>query len=230
MLLTAAVLLLLGPGAPDAGAASSPYVDFGRYDTYDALTAAEQDGVLVGGLPGGAGEVSLDPAPYSGFDSSGSYNGGDYYWGWMTSPVYETTPFFDTLVPSWEATTPTGTWMELEVRARSEGSWTPWFDMGVWASDPGSVGRHSVGGQWSGAWGVLTDTLQRRGSAFADAYQYRLTLFTQQPGVSPLVHDVSVTASDSYRHGANLGAVGTGSWGWELEVPARSEMVYEGGG
>ncbi len=230
MLLTAAVLLLLGPGAPDAGAASSPYVDFGRYDTYDALSAAEQDGVLVGGLPGGAGEVSLDPAPYSGFDSSGSYNGGDYYWGWMTSPVYETTPFFDTLVPSWEATTPTGTWMELEVRARSEGSWTPWFDMGVWASDPGSVGRHSVGGQWSGAWGVLTDTLQSQGSAFADAYQYRLTLFTDQLGLSPSVRGVSVVASDSYRHGENLGGAGAASWGWELGVPARSQMVYPDGG
>jgi hypothetical protein len=59
VLLTAAVLLLLGPGAPDAGAASSPYVDFGRHDTYDALSAAEQDGVTVGGLPSGAGEVSL---------------------------------------------------------------------------------------------------------------------------------------------------------------------------
>jgi len=77
VLLTVVVLLLLGPGAPDAAAASNPYVDFGRYDTYDALSAAEQDGVTVGGLPGGAGEVMLDPAPYPAFDGSGSYNG-DY--------------------------------------------------------------------------------------------------------------------------------------------------------
>jgi len=131
VLLTAAVLLLLGPGAPDAGAASSPYVYFGRHDTYDALSAAEQDGVTVGGLPGGAGEVSLATAPYYAFDGSGSYNGGGYYWGWMTSPVYETATPFDTLVPSWEAATPAGTWVEVEVRVRSEGSWTPWFDMGV---------------------------------------------------------------------------------------------------
>ncbi len=76
-------------------------MDFGRYDTYDALSAAEQDGIAaVGGQPGGEGEVSLDPAPYLGFDSSGSYNGGEYYWGWMTSPVYEAATPFDTLVPS----------------------------------------------------------------------------------------------------------------------------------
>ncbi len=231
MLLTAAVvLLLLGPGASDAAAESSPYVDFDRHDTYDALSAAEQDGVTVGGLPGGAGEVVLDSAPYPAFDGSGSYNGDGYYWGWMTSPVYETATPFDTLVPSWEAVTPTGTWVELEVRVRSEGSWTPWFDLGVWASEAGSVGRHSVGGQRSGAWGVLTDTLQSQGALFADAYQYRLTLFAEQLGVSPSVRGVSVVASNSYRHRDNLGAAGTGSWGRELEVPARSEMVYPDGG
>jgi hypothetical protein len=205
-------------------------VYFGRYDTYDALSAAEQDGVAVGCRPGGEGEVSLDPAPYSGFDSSGSYNGGEYYWGRMTSPVYETATPFDMLVPSWEAVTPTGTWLKLEVRVRSEGSWTPWFDMGVWTSDTSGVRRHSVDGQWSGAWEVLTDTLQSQGSSFADAYQYRLTLFAGQLGVSPSVRGVSVVASDSYRHGEDLGAARAGSWGWELDVPVRSQMVYPGGG
>jgi len=228
--MTAIVFLLLGPGSPEAGAVSSSYIDLGHYDTYDALSAAEQDGVTVGGLSGGAGEVMLDSAPSSAYDGSGSYNGGSYYWGWMTSPVYATATPFDTLVPSWEAATPAGTWIELEVRVRSGDAWTPWFSMGVWATDTGSVARHSVNGQRSGAWEVLTDTLQSQGLAFADAYQYRLTLFTEQPAISPLVRGVSVTTSDSYRHGANLGAVGTGSWGWELEVPARSEMVYEGGG
>ena len=75
-LLTAAVvLLLLSTGASDATAASSPYVDFGRYDTYDALSASEQDGVIVSGLSGGAGEVVLEPEPYGVFDDLGSYNG-----------------------------------------------------------------------------------------------------------------------------------------------------------
>jgi len=229
VLVTAVVCLLLGPGSPEAGAASSSYIDFGRYDTYDALSVAEQDGVTVGGLPRETGEVMLDAAPYAAYDRSGTYNGGSYYWGWMTSPVYATTTGFDTLVPSWEAATPTGTWIELEVRVRSGGAWTPWFSMGVWASDTGSVARHSVNAQRSGAWEVLTDTLRSQGLAFADAYQYRLTLFMEQPGVSPLVRGVSVAASDSHRHGENLGVVGTGSWGWELQVPTRSEMVYEGG-
>ncbi len=223
VLVTAVVLILLGPGTPEAGAVSGSYVDFDRHDTYAALSAGEQDGVTVS-----TGEVGLVSDPYTASDGSGSYNGGSYYWGWTTSPVYETATPFDTLAPSWEATTPAGTWMELEVRAGSGGSWTPWFDMGVWASGTGSVQRHSVAGQFSGAWEVLTDTLRSNGQALADAYQYRLTLFTEQPGVSPSVRSISMTASDSSRHGEDLGVAG--SWGRELEVPARSQMVYPDGG
>ena len=230
VLVTAVVLLLLGPGAPEAEAASSSYVDSVRYDTYATLSAGEKDGVTVSELSRGVGEVRLASAPYTASDGSGFYNGGSYYWGWITSPVYGSATPFDMLVPSWEAVTPAGTWMELEVRVRSEGSWTPWFDMGVWASETGSVRRHSVSGQQSGPWEVLTDTLQSKGPVFADAYQYRLTLFTEQGDVSPLVRGVSVTVSDSYRQGENLGVADTGLWGQELEVPARSQMVYQDGG
>jgi Peptidase_C39 like family len=44
------------------------------------------------------------------------------------------------------------------------------------------------------------------------------------------VRGVSVVASDSYRHGEDLGGAGAGSWGWELDVPARSQMAYPEGG
>src|SRR5215210_8366956 len=100
--MTAVVFLLLGPASPEAGAESSSYIDLGRYDTYDALSAAEQDGVTVGGLSGGAGEIMLDSAPSSAYDGSGSYNGGSYYWGWMTLPVYATATPFYTLFPTGE--------------------------------------------------------------------------------------------------------------------------------
>ena len=134
-------------------------------------------------------------------DDSGFYNGGRYHWSRLTSPVCETTSQFDTLVPSWEAMTPAGTWVEFEVRARSGGVWTRWFKMGVWASGTESVERHSVNGQRAGRWQVLTDTLQSIGPVFADAYRYRLTLFTEEWGISPLVRSVSIAASNSYRHG-----------------------------
>ena len=217
-----------------SGAAGGFYVNFDKHDTYEALSAGKKDGVFVRELPGGTGEVRLatiKAAPRVSWDGSGFYNGGRYHWGSLTSPTYEA--WFDTLVPSWNAATPTGTWLQLEIRVRSgaTSSWTRWFNLGVWASGTQSVKRHSVDGQKSETWEVLTDTLQSRGLIFADAYQYRLTLFTERRGVSPQVRGVFVVASDSNRHREYLriAADESSSWGRELAVPARSQMVYEEG-
>jgi hypothetical protein len=50
-------------------------------------------------------------------------------------------------------------------------------------------------------------------------------------GVSPKVRGVFVTTSVSRYLGENLGTPSdTGSWGRELEVPTRSQMVYPDGG
>jgi hypothetical protein len=101
--------------------------------------------------------------------------------------------------------------------------------MGVWGT--GSVERYSVDGQEEGSWQVLNDTLRGTGPVFADAYQYRFTLFTEYWGVSPAVRGVCVTVSDSCRHGEYLETPDDGSlWGRELAVPARSQMVYPDGG
>ena len=90
--------------------------------------------------------VPVASPSHTAFDYSGFYNGRRYHWGRLASPVYETVARFDTLIPSWLATTPVGTWMELEVRVRSKGNWTRWLGMGVWASGTSNVERHSVGG------------------------------------------------------------------------------------
>jgi hypothetical protein len=209
-------------------------VDFDRHDTHTAFSAGKGESVLVCERSRGACEVRFACAPipsHTASDDSGFFNGGRYHWSRLTSPVCETTSQFDTLVPSWEAMTPAGTWVEFEVRARSGGVWTRWFKMGVWASGTESVERHSVNGQRSGRWQVLTDTLQSIGPVFADAYRYRLTLFTEEWGISPLVRSVSIAASNSYRHGKRPEEpVDSGLWGRELAVPARSQMVYPGGG
>lgn len=179
-------------------------MNFDKHWPYEALSAGKKDGVFVRNLPGGVGEVRLAPTQAAlrvSWDDSGFYNGGRYHWGMLTSPTYEA--WVDTLYPPGTRQPPDRcTWVQLEIRARSGAtfSWTRWFNMGVWASGTQSVKRHSVGGQKSETWEVLTDTLQSRGSIFADAYQYRLTLFTERWGVSPRVRGVFVVASDSNRH------------------------------
>lgn len=203
------------------------YIHFDRHDTYAALSAGEKDGVVVYEMPGGTGEVRLSSAP----KAPRTVTGAEYHRGSLTSPVYETSTRFDTLLPSWNVKTPAVTWLGLEVCVRSGDVWTDWFDMGIWASGTESIKRHSVKGQESGGWRVSTDTVESIGPVRADAYRYRLTFFTEEWCVSPGVRGVFVTVSDSRRHGEDLGLpADVGSWGQELEVPVRSQMVYPDGG
>jgi hypothetical protein len=44
----------------------------------------------------------------------------------------------------------------------------------------GSAERHSVDGQEERNWRVLTATLQSTAPVFADAYRYRLMLFSEE--------------------------------------------------
>jgi hypothetical protein len=223
--------MLLTFAGDEAGAASGPYVDLDQHEKASALSAGTEDRVVVRKRADGSGRVRLSKNPRSATDTAGLYNGGRYYYGTLTSRVYAPSTRFDTLVPSWNAATPGGTWVQLEARVRSGGGWTRWFNLGVWASGTGDVKRHSVNRQRGGDWEVLTDTLQSRGPVFADAYQYRLKLMAKEPRLSPTASKVSVVASDSYRHGDSLGTpVLKDAWGKSLAVPARSQMVYEGGG
>ncbi len=203
------------------------YIHFDRHDTYAVLSAGEKDGVVVCERSGGTGEVRL----ISEQKAPRTVTGAVCCRGSLTSPVHEASACFDTLLPSWNAKTPAGTWLGLEVRVRSGGAWTDWFDMGIWASGTESVERHSVKGQESGGWRVSTDTVESTGPVFADAYRYRLTLFTEEWGVSPGVRGVFITVSDSRRHGEDLSVpADVGSRGRELEAPMRSQMVYPDGG
>lgn len=201
--------------AGEADAATS-YIDFDRYASYTAFAAGNESGVYVKKLPGGAGAVRLRPGVRS---------------GTLTSRVYTTATRFDTLVPSWNATTPSGTYIQTEVRVRSGGRWTPWFNMGVWARGSETIKRHSVNGQSAANWRVDTDTLRSTGRIFADAYQYRLKLFSKKSGASPEVGQLAFSVSNSYRHGEFLGVAGSSAlWGKDLPVPQRSQMIYPNGG
>ena len=212
---------------------SDSWVSLVRHGTYASLSAGKKDGVVVRRFPGEAGEVrlALPAAPsHTATDPSSFYNGGRYHWGTLTAPVHETATRFDMLLPSWSVTAPDWTWVQLEVRVRSAGIWTSWFNMGVWTLGT-SLKRHSVNGQEAEGWRVLTDTLQSTGHVLSGAYQYRLTLFTDEWGVSPLVRSISFAVSDSRRHGQgpSIAPLRAG-WGDSLPVPAHSQMVYPNGG
>ena len=202
-----ACLLLCVSG--EARAASGSYIDFGAYDTQRALAAGTEKGIT---FKNGAARLARGRTK-----------------GTLTSRVYESV-HKDTFIPSWNARTPSDTWLQMELRLRSGGSWTHWWDMGVWAKGTDTIKRHSVNGQRAGDWRVLTDTLQSIGPLYADAYQYRLTLVSKRTGRTPRVRAIYVTASNSYRNGKALVGANETLWGKDLSVPARSQMIYPNGG
>ena len=129
---------------------------------------------------------------------------------------------YDELIPSWNALTPSGSRLTLEVRpAGAKRS----YSFGTWQS---VAGRSSLDGQSDGAAKMLTDTL--RLSKKATAFEYRLTL-QAGTGDSP---SLSLLAFNTSERGQRLSAAGASGdksrWNKVLDVPQRSQMIYPGGG
>ena len=85
---------------------------------------------------------------------------------WTSAP--QSVPFaFDELVASWNATTPGGSWITIEMAASGSGRTTKWYTMGIWTSDVTPAHRTSVGGQADTDGTVAIDTFIRAKKAAA---------------------------------------------------------------
>ncbi|MET9956737.1 peptidase C39 family protein [Streptomyces sp. NPDC006339] len=118
-----------------------------------------------------------------------------------TSPVHTSTVPATEVIASWNAHTPPGTWLQVELRgAYGDGTETPWFVMGRWAAGDADIRRTSVDGQGDGRASVWTDTFAVDDPASGlrlVSYRLRLTLH-RRPGttLTPLVWRVGAMASD----------------------------------
>jgi len=175
------------------------------------------------------------------------YFDGTYVYGEATSPELVAEFPFSACIPSWNASVPRGTWMELLLRTCSDGAWTTWRSLGVWAPDDSTIKRHSIEGQDDEAARVATDTLLI--TRPADAFQARFRLFSassggqanpgkqSEPAALPVVHAFSLAFSDRKPAAADivpslpLQAPPAGARGTVLgAVPRCSQMVYPNGG
>ena len=187
-----------------------------------------------------AQELQLDPGTaVSGTDpyAAGGYNGGNFYngasfmVGEATSPIVTpASPFFQA-IPSWNATTPAGTWVETQVRARVGTVWTKWYNLGVWDDDNSTVRRHSVKAQGDTAGSVSTDTLMlSTKNAAANAIQVKVRLFSDSGVNLPTVRNASIATSSTPVAPSTLLAGDPAKWNRLLNVPQCSQMVYPDGG
>ena len=174
--------------------------------------------------------LELDPFPAGTYEGGNYYNGGTYWVGEATGPVTPTSFDFDELIPSWNAVTPTGTWIEVLVRADLDGQWTRWYNLGIWASGLETVQRHSVRDQRDDYARVAVDTLKISDEqAIAGAYQLKVRLFSVDGVATPSVRYLSAAYSTEPRKNSVPSEGNSDYWGTLLEVPECSQMVLDGG-
>ncbi|MEU4333357.1 C39 family peptidase [Micromonospora lupini] len=191
-----------------------------------------QDGTRV--VPGARAGVTL-ARPAGTIEYADPHTGTTRTWeyGTWTSPV--TRIGFDAteLIASWNAETPAGTWIQVEMQGSyTSGDQTPWYVMGRWASGDTDIKRTSVnkqGDPWSTIW---TDTFSiddADAGVLLRSYQLRLTLY-RAPGqtAAPVVRMLGAMSSivpDRFTVPPSAGHI---AWGVELPVPRYSQNVHAG--
>ena len=172
-----------------------------------------------------------DPYAAGTYYSGNFYTGGTYWVGEATSPAIAADFDFDELIPSWNAATPTGTWVEVLARVELDGRWTKWYNLGIWASGTETIRRHSVNLQGDEDGDVAVDTLiiSAQGAA-ADSYQLKVRVFSVDGETTPSVRYLSAAYSITPPEDSELSAGNPAHWDTLLAVPECSQMLYPDGG
>jgi hypothetical protein len=231
-LLTAAVLTL---GSAASALAAQPFpVNFQNFpltakDSSRSGTVLSSSGALTLASSGLSGPYAYtDPAADA--NSDGVDGSGQYMFGTWTSGVYAVSFPFNELVASWNAKTPVGTWIQVEMKPQlDDGHWAKWYVLGRWAYGDSDFHRTSVGGQGNADGYVAIDTFFAKDHP-AVAYQLQLTLFRRAGSTAtPTVTRLSAVASNLANQ-KNQFPSPTGMTGKTLDlgVPQYSQEIHHG--
>jgi hypothetical protein len=236
--LAATLLGLAAVAQPGAGAAPGDTYQTALFRWRAADTPGFADWEVVGAVRTPAGHLALDPASaQAGSDAAGAYqgrnfyNGGAYMVGEATGPLRPTGFGFTQAVVSWDADTPPGTWIEVLARAQRGGRLTKYYNLGVWAADASTIGRHSVKDQRDGDGTVTVDSLVVSDTQpAADAIQLKVRLFTTKADAVPSLRLAAAAVSTPPRRPAQTSPGDPARWNKVLDVPACSQGAYTDGG
>ncbi|MFD4376121.1 peptidase C39 family protein [Streptomyces sp. NPDC058486] len=221
-----------GPGGTEEGAGlAAPATVANRFwstSTDWRAGAAEGTRAVAGHRPG----LVLD-APLGRTDYTDPHTGLTTAWEYArwTSPAHTPAVPATEVIASWNARTPAGTWLQVELSGTyGDGTGTPWFVMGRWASGDTDIRRTSVDDQTDGRSSVWTDTFAVDDPASGlrlASYRLRLTLY-RRPGttLTPTVWRLGAMASDvPDRFTVPASAPGLAR---ELAVPRYSQNTHVG--
>ena len=229
----AAAALALAAAAPADAAQPFP-VNFHTF-AFGAADSARDGTVLSGGslslASSGLGVLHDYTDPHANYNGDGADGSGDYAYGRWTSGVYSLSFPYNQLVASWDAKTPAGTWVEVEVMPRfDDGHWaTKWYVLGRWAYGDSDFHRTSVGGQGNADGYVAIDTFIAKDHP-ATEYKLQLTLYRRVGSTAtPTVSRLSAVASN-LRNQKNTFPSKTTMTGTpvDLGVPQYSQEIHHG--
>lgn len=189
--------------AEASGPAADPEpraISFERFDSRAEFREGQTDGVRLQGHRLALRHRTGHSMTYR--DPFGDKRKRRYDVGSWTSPVVKLGFGATQAVPSWNATTPTGTWVETRLRGRqADGSWTKWYVMGRWTAgmdfERGDIHRTSVEDQGDEDGTVYTDTFAAEDGKPIEAYQTRVRLMRPHKShKSPRVSAIGAMASE----------------------------------
>jgi Peptidase_C39 like family len=223
-LLAVAILLAL-PVLPVHAAVPAKVtapVDFHSWKDSDLLFAGKRDGLqpTARGLRIGRPAGTIEHTEPHGTTT--------YEYGTWTSPYYRQGFDATQLVASWNATTPKGTWLRVDMRGRTAADdETMWYGMGQWALGDEDITRTSLPNQ-SDAYGYIdVDTFV--GRTTLRGYQLRVTLYRAKGShESPTLTMAGAMTSAIPDRFTVPTSPPAGAWGVELPVPPYSQNVHIG--
>ena len=145
---------------------------------------------------------------------------------WTSAPVH--TPFrFNQLVASWNATTPSGTWIEVQMRASGPSRLTKWYTLAIWSSGDDTIHRTTVKGQDDSDGKVNVDTFEARdGEPQLISFELRVTLH-RIAGITA-TPAVTLIAAVTSQGGDHVLPSSFGGQARELDVPTLSQETHTG--
>lgn len=172
-----------------------------------------------------------DPYPAGTYTGGNYYNGRSFFVGEAISPEIASAFSYKQAIASWNASTPAGSWLEVQCRTQYGTRWSKWYVLGIWAADTSTIVRHSVDAQKDSDGSVAADTfIASAENATTNTFQLKLRLFSVDGVSTPSVRNVAVAYSTSIPKSGNVSAGNPVLWNRLIDVPKFSQMVYPDGG